>query len=247
MEIILERTRAWDNKKLYNFYRNKKFFKEFTESFSTDDEVQRFIFANAFYFRVKFEGKAIGEKIPHNELLNIVIDEFNEFLDAASYCTKESDETDDLFNFISCDGIYSEFDAVMTLRDELLNSIDGFTGTFFYYYGETDFSLEESPDLFKFDPVKHSGKKFDVYKEWFMSNQDSLGFIGGSLYLQEVIDPELEMDFDIFYEHLTEFLQETLELCKINKDSKVTKTTFVRDLKKIIKFIYKTNRDLGLS
>lgn len=247
MEIIIESSKAWDPKKLFNFYKNKKFFKEFTETFVTDDEVQRFIFANAFYRRVKYDGKAIGEKIPESELLDVVVAEFMEFLDCAGHSCKESDEVDDLFNFIVCDAIYSEMDAVMSLRDELLNSIDGSTSMYFYYFGEIDFDLEESPDLFKYDPNKHIGKKFDVYKEWLMSNNDVLSFIGGSMYLQEVIDPESEIDFDIFYEYLTEFLHETIDLCKIDHNSKTNKTTFSRDLKKIIKFIYNTNKDLGLS
>jgi hypothetical protein len=245
MEIILERSRAWDVKKVYRFYKNKNFIKDFVEAFSTDDDVKRFLYANAFYSRVRYEGKAIFEKIPHVEISEMIMEEFNEFMDYASYTIKCSDDPDEMFNFIICDGIYNEMDAVMSLRDELMCSFDGTSGMYFHSNEMDEFS-EEMSGFFKYDPKKHVGKKFKVYKDWFMAHNDALSFIGGSMYLQEVIDPDQDMDFDIFYEHLNNFISENMELCKIDVDSKVTKTTFVRDLKRIFKLIYRTNRDLGL-
>ncbi len=246
MEIILERSRAWDVKKVYRFYKNKSFIKDFVEAFSTDDDVKRFVYANAFYLRVRYGGKAIFEKIPYNEISGMIMEEFNEFMDSASYAIKHSSDPDEMFTFIVCHGIYNEMDAVLSLRDELMCSFDGISGMYFHSNEMDEFS-DEMSDFFKYDPKKHVGKKFNVYKDWIMAHKDALGFIGGSMYLQEVIDPDHDMDFDIFYEHLNNFISEIMELCNIDADSKVIKTTFVRDLKKIFKFIYRTNRDLGLS
>jgi hypothetical protein len=246
MEIILERSRAWDGKKVYRFYKNKNFIQDFVDAFSSDDEVKRFVYANAFYLRVRYEGKAIFEKIPDSEIGEIIMEEYNEFMDSASDAIRYSSDADDMFNFIVCDGIYNEMDAVMSLRDELMCSFDGASGMYFHSNEMDDFS-EEMSGFFKYDPKKHVGKKFKVYKDWIMAHNDALSFIGGSMYLQEIIDPENEMNFDIFYEYLSDFISSTLDCCNIDAESNITKTTFVRDLKKIFKFIYRTNRDLSLS
>jgi len=128
MEIIVETSTAWSSRRLYKFYKNKKFIKDFVEAFSTDDEVTRFIYANAFYLRVKYEGKPISEKIPMGEITEIIMSEFNEFMDCASDSIKFSPDPEDIFNFIACDGIYNEMDAVLSLRDELACSLDGLSG-----------------------------------------------------------------------------------------------------------------------
>jgi hypothetical protein len=245
MEIIVETSTAWSSRRLYKFYKNKKFIKDFVEAFSTDDEVTRFIYANAFYLRVKYEGKPISEKIPMGEITEIIMSEFNEFMDCASDSIKFSPDPEDIFNFIACDGIYNEMDAVLSLRDELACSLDGLSGMHFHSLDIDVFSKEFS-NFYKYNPAIHQGKKLAVYKDWIMSNIDALSFIGGSMYLQEIIDPDSEMDFDIFYEHISNFIYHIMDSCDIDHDSKVNKTTFSRDLKKIFKFIYKNNRDLSL-
>jgi hypothetical protein len=96
--------------------------------------------------------------------------------------------------------------------------------------------------FFKYDSRKHVGKKFKVYKDWIMAHNDVLSFMGGSMYLQEIIDPDHDMNFDIFYEHLSEFISNAMYSCDIDNDANTTKTAFSRDLKKIFKYIYKENR-----
>jgi len=241
MEIILERTRAWDGKKVYRFYKNKNFIQDFVDAFSSDDEVKRFVYANAFYLRVRYDGKAIFEKIPENEIYEIIMEEYNEFMDYASDTIKYSSDIDDMFNFIACDGIYDEMDAVMSLRDELMCSFDGTSGVYFHSNKMDEFS-DEMSGFFKYDSGKHVGKKFKVYKDWIMAHNDALSFMGGSMYLQEIIDPDHDMNFDIFYEYLSEFISNAMYCCDIDVDANTTKTAFSRDLKKIFKHIYKENR-----
>ena len=245
MEIIVETATAWSSRRLYKFYKNKNFIKDFVEAFSTDDDVTRFIYANAFYLRVKYEGKSISEKIPQEEINEVIMCEFNEFMDCASDSLKYSPDVEDFFHHIVCDGIYNEMDAVLSLRDELMCGLDGLCGMYFYS-SDIDIFSKDCQRFFIFNPSIHNGKKITVYKDWIMSNIDALGFMGGSMYLQEVIDPQSEMDFDVFYEHISNFIYEIMDLCDIDHDSKVNKTTFSRDMKNIFKFIYKTNRNLSL-
>lgn len=245
MEILLGKVKSWDCRKVIRLYKSKKFISQFVDAFSNDDEAQRFIYANAFYERVRFDKKIICDKISDQELRNIVMQEYEDFIYRAEQISRKSYEVDDLFRYIECDGIYDEMDAVMFLRDELMFGVDDISEIYFHD-GKLDSISDDMISFFVYDSRKHSGKKFRTYIDWIMQHNDALGFLGGSMYLQEIIDPADEMNFDLFYEHLQNFISNIMFDCDIEKDSKVIKTTFSRDLKKIFKNVYKTNRDLSL-
>ena len=246
MDIIIEKGKEWNSKKLFKFYSDKNFMKKFIQLFSIDYEVEKYIYAIAFYSKVRYGKKMICEKINEKDLEEIILEEYWQFLDNASSAAEIfTDEPDYLFHFIEYSGICSEIDAALHLRDELLNAMDGNCGWYFHNNDMDEFE-DDMKNFITYDSKKHVGSKFNVYCEHIMSNNSAISFFGGSMYLQEVLTSGMEINFDVFYDSFQDFMKYVMENVNIKLNSKATKASFAKDLNKIYKEIHLMNIDTAL-
>lgn len=240
MDTILEQ-KEWSVKKILSFYKNNNFLERFSSFLCEDEYLRKFIYANVFFERVRFEKKLVCERISKQELMKYIEPILTDFLNHA-VMVKDPDE---LFDYAVYEGIFTEQEAVIHLRSELVYLINDQS---VYYFSEScvDENTLDMDKFFLYKENKHNGKKYSVYLDCIMSNIHALGFLGGSFYIQELMNPKDEIDFDIFYENMKDFLINVMEISNIDREAKTTKTTFKRDLKKIYKTVHELNREESL-
>lgn len=223
-----------------------------------DNYLKKYLYTLCLYKRIAGKNKSFCEKVSFKELKQLIEEEFADFMENAKYNVKISDHPDELFHFVNCEAIHNDLDAVFLLREEIMCSLaekiteclnenedlyDALSSKRRKFLGKKSHKFK---DFFIYEPKKNVGSKLKVYTGCILSNNSALAFVLSSLYFQDILDCEDDVDFDNLYENILNLIEDVFDQLNIKQDSKVTEASFVNDMKKIFKKIIKMNEESSI-